>query len=434
MKSLVPLAIDWFLGPALVGFVLLAASGCSESSDPLTRAQASFRQSDWARATELCDEALQAQPENVEAWLLRGRILMQQDKPQEAVASFSRAIELHPHDPMSYRYRSNAYEAIHDLAAAEADRQKSREVDPDRSMWKSILESGQRPLLPPEDAASSDRDPSGDAAADPGLPPDDPSHHDSRARTLSRSDDSTRDNETSEPRTDRQTPLESDQQAEVRTNVFGIPIPTDQPALDLQAPWAAPGANPFDANQTADKPAKPDNKTPELDQPSANLWLPRAPAGAYPWQPNANSRPPIRTGYPYTQSAPTTDPQPPTTGGFQPTFDPRVPPSMRVPLSGNPFAFPGTQPGFEAQFPGSQFPGSQPRLPNFSGAPQTPPGFPAGFPGNNPTSTRLGAPGYSLPSWNAQPGLSGAPGNPPALAPYPPRRVPTTGLRSGANP
>lgn len=95
-----------FLAPLLSGIMLMVASGCS--SDPnIEGAKLDLRNKDYDRALENVDEALARDPENAEAYELKGRILQEHAETvedptehrqvmDEMLQAYNRATELEP--------------------------------------------------------------------------------------------------------------------------------------------------------------------------------------------------------------------------------------------------------------------------------------------------------------------------------------------------
>ena len=104
-----------FLVLLVSGFMLMGANGCS--SDPnIEGAKLDLRNKDYARAIENVDEALARDPENAEAYELKGRILQEQAETvidpaehrqvvQEMLQAYNRAVELDPafEEPVTQR-------------------------------------------------------------------------------------------------------------------------------------------------------------------------------------------------------------------------------------------------------------------------------------------------------------------------------------------
>ncbi len=110
-----------FLALLLGGFMLMAANGCS--SDPnIEGAKLDLRNKDFNRALENVNTALERDPENAEAYELKGRILQEHAETipdatehrqvvQEMLGAYNRAIELEPsyQEDVSQRLRLAYY-------------------------------------------------------------------------------------------------------------------------------------------------------------------------------------------------------------------------------------------------------------------------------------------------------------------------------------
>jgi len=114
----------------LVAFVALTGCTESESLSLVEQAEEAFDRGELQRARELSNEALQLNPEDHQAYLVRGRIWIEEDNVQLAIEDYSRAIRLRPTDPQPYYFRADAYDLQGKDDEARADRHEAHRKDP----------------------------------------------------------------------------------------------------------------------------------------------------------------------------------------------------------------------------------------------------------------------------------------------------------------
>src|SRR5207247_5358116 len=91
------------------------------SSFFIQQARRLFAARDAAAALEACRRAIDAAPEDAEAWHLKGTVELALGKPVEACASARRAIEIHPGDAHLWLLAGSAEQDCgHQPAAREA--------------------------------------------------------------------------------------------------------------------------------------------------------------------------------------------------------------------------------------------------------------------------------------------------------------------------
>jgi hypothetical protein len=109
---------------------LMVLGGCSlREPTPLEQASAQFMLGHWDEAITLCNRLIDEQPQNADAWLLRGRCYLGKDLPDHAVQDYSEAIRLRPGDPEALYHRAIAYQQLGNVELATADHDRARELD-----------------------------------------------------------------------------------------------------------------------------------------------------------------------------------------------------------------------------------------------------------------------------------------------------------------
>jgi len=125
---------------SIVAFSL--GCGTSIETTPIERAKSAFNSQNYVLARDLCNEALESNPEDGDAYLLRGRTwleeaishhdrtLLDEEKIKQAIKDYSAAIRFRPIDSEPYYYRADAYAMIGDEKRARWDRRSAHETDP----------------------------------------------------------------------------------------------------------------------------------------------------------------------------------------------------------------------------------------------------------------------------------------------------------------
>lgn len=85
------------------------------------KAQKSLQKNNLIDALSLIDQAIQQQPKENLFWDLKGEALVKQDKPQEAIAALTNAIQYNPQYFKPYVFRGVAYHAARQPDQAERD-------------------------------------------------------------------------------------------------------------------------------------------------------------------------------------------------------------------------------------------------------------------------------------------------------------------------
>jgi tetratricopeptide (TPR) repeat protein len=89
-----------------------------------------FRTARYEEAILSFDRAISLKQDFADAYLLRGRAYMNQEKPALAIADFSRVIQLRPQDPEAYLERGLAHLSIEERSAALTDFTTATELAP----------------------------------------------------------------------------------------------------------------------------------------------------------------------------------------------------------------------------------------------------------------------------------------------------------------
>lgn len=97
----------------------------------LARARVHFEAQDFDAALADCDRALEINPQYARAWHNRGLINLQQEEVETAIEDLSEAISADPEYASAHVYRAQAYIAFGNTAAARADLERAKELEPD---------------------------------------------------------------------------------------------------------------------------------------------------------------------------------------------------------------------------------------------------------------------------------------------------------------
>jgi len=109
---------------AVLAIALLTASHAVIKRDPLDvlrESQEAFEKRDFDKAAKLLTEAIEANPTLTPAYVLRGLANAARNKPEEAIADYSKAIELSPDDERPRLLRAAMYQSRKDFDKAIAD-------------------------------------------------------------------------------------------------------------------------------------------------------------------------------------------------------------------------------------------------------------------------------------------------------------------------
>ncbi len=148
----------------------------------IEQAGQSLQGGQFAQAVELLDQAIALQPENSEAFVLRGIALSQMSQPDGATEAFRRAIMLSPYNVKAYFNLSVHYYTIGEKAAAEEMAREAVRIDPKHAGAKDLLARIRSEQAPREAGAGGplpgtgvgQAEPPGPASAPPGAGPQQP--------------------------------------------------------------------------------------------------------------------------------------------------------------------------------------------------------------------------------------------------------------------
>lgn len=87
----------------------------------LGKARIAYQNQDTAAATEFVDRALSSEPDNTDAWALKGELLRNAGQQQEAVSAFKHALDIDPDNVPARLGRSTGLLALGELDQANAD-------------------------------------------------------------------------------------------------------------------------------------------------------------------------------------------------------------------------------------------------------------------------------------------------------------------------
>jgi hypothetical protein len=164
---------------ALLAFLATLITGCSKQTkgSALTQGRDSLLAGEWDQAIEQLSLAIQADPLDTEARVLRGRAYMCRGRENAplAIADYNEAIRLNPDDYEAYYNRAIAFRQKGDRRQALADEMHARRLDPTAlragAMQPESLDDFRRATgrAPDEDFGASKKEKEGDQE-DPTAP------------------------------------------------------------------------------------------------------------------------------------------------------------------------------------------------------------------------------------------------------------------------
>lgn len=102
-----------------------------ELDDLFNQALNASNNGDFANAEQLWTQILEQYPDNPAIWSNRGNIRLSQNKIEEAISDYEKAIEIVPNAPDPYLNRGIAYERLNKWSEAIADYNQVIELDPE---------------------------------------------------------------------------------------------------------------------------------------------------------------------------------------------------------------------------------------------------------------------------------------------------------------
>ena len=137
-------AIDFFVCFTIL--LLALPVGCSTPANLslIELAEREFTESNWDSAREYCNQAIEQNAGDADAYILRGRIWLGEGDIRKAIIDYTQAIRLRPENADAYYYRADALAAIGNKRAANEDRNLAHLYDPN---YKKAF------LFEPEDRA-----------------------------------------------------------------------------------------------------------------------------------------------------------------------------------------------------------------------------------------------------------------------------------------
>jgi lipoprotein NlpI len=120
---------------SLLGMLLLLPAPARAADDLaalLDQAKAAHAAGQAQQSLELANRAVEAFPEAVEAWSLRGQLHAAHDRPAEAVADFDRAVQLDPEQSDLYQLRGSEHFKLGHIEQSIADFDRYLKAHPQR--------------------------------------------------------------------------------------------------------------------------------------------------------------------------------------------------------------------------------------------------------------------------------------------------------------
>lgn len=108
---------------------LATLKGSPETKEVLIlKAECHYAEGDIAIADSLLDAVLEADPDNLDALVLKGTLLLEEGDPKDAVATLKRATQKHPMDYLAHFKLHQAYVKAGDEAPAKAERDEAERI------------------------------------------------------------------------------------------------------------------------------------------------------------------------------------------------------------------------------------------------------------------------------------------------------------------
>jgi hypothetical protein len=149
---------------AKIGLVvsLFLLAGCQQQT-PLEEASELLYLKQYDPALEICDRVLRESPDDFEARLLRGQINQKAERLDEALADFSKAIDIDPSNAEGFYYRAKLYGVRKELDKQLDDEQSAFERDP---QFRVAMPTSSTQTAPLTDFYASDADAAATGASD----------------------------------------------------------------------------------------------------------------------------------------------------------------------------------------------------------------------------------------------------------------------------
>ena len=93
---------------AAAGLAIVAGCGAPSPATTFEQARVKFAAGQWAECIMVCTEAISQRPDDVRAYVLRGRAFCRVGQFEPAITDFSIAIKLNPQNPEYYYLRRRA--------------------------------------------------------------------------------------------------------------------------------------------------------------------------------------------------------------------------------------------------------------------------------------------------------------------------------------
>ncbi len=113
--------------------------GCNDQQDPILSARIEYARGNLLAAYNLCSEAINADSNDYDAYILRGKINLGMKNNDAAVADYTRAIELQPQNATGYYSRAFVYSKIGETEKGEADEDQARKRDPNAQLFSKAF-------------------------------------------------------------------------------------------------------------------------------------------------------------------------------------------------------------------------------------------------------------------------------------------------------
>jgi tetratricopeptide (TPR) repeat protein len=129
---------------------LATLSACADSNEvDVLKAECYYAEGDLVLANQLLASVLRTEPDNRDALVLKGALLLEEGKPADAVATLQRATDKHPMDYLAHFRLQQAYVKSGDEAKAKAEREAAEQI---RLLRQEFADLHQEAWSKPNDA------------------------------------------------------------------------------------------------------------------------------------------------------------------------------------------------------------------------------------------------------------------------------------------